>query len=315
MEKISVDKINLNLRTDRKKFISDCERDYSSQLMTVASAISDRCYDRPIILLSGPSGSGKTTTALRLENMLEDLGHPSKTLSLDDYFLPHNDSYENIDFESPERIDIPFLKKQLDDIANCKEVVLPDFNFRTQRRIPKEKYKREKNEIVVIEGIHALNPDVTGEGDDFSNNIYVSVRSRIVDKYGVSFHPSKIRLIRRIIRDTQFRARTAQAVFHQFKSVERGENLYIMPYKERSHFDINTFMGYELSVYKDYMMPVLSVLRNTYPEYDKFISIEKIFEQIDSLDSSLVVPDSLVREFYGGSKFKYWVLYIKQKEV
>ena len=305
MEKISVDKINLNLRTDRKKFISDCERDYSSQLLAVASAISDRSFDRPIILLSGPSGAGKTTTALRLENMLEDLGHPSKTLSLDDYFLPHNDSYENIDYEAPERIDIPFLKKQLDDIANCKEVVLPDFDFKTQRRRQKEKYKREKNEIVVIEGIHALNPDVTGSGDDFSNNIYVSVRSRIIDKDGVSFHPSKIRLIRRIIRDTQFRARTAQAVLHQFKSVERGENLYIMPYKERSHFEINTFMGYELSVYKDYMTPLLSELKGAYPDYKKFVSIEKIFEQIDSLDSSLVASDSVVREFYGGSMLRY----------
>lgn len=305
MEKISVDKINFNLRTDRKKFISDCERDYSSQLLTVASSISDRCYDRPIILLSGPSGAGKTTTALRLEKLLEDLGHPSKTLSLDDYFLPHDDSYENIDFEAPERIDIPFLKEQLDDIANCREVILPDFDFKTQRRIPKERYKRESGEIVVIEGIHALNPDVTGDGDDFSNNIYVSVRSRIIDKDGVSFHPSKIRLIRRIIRDTQFRARTVEAVFHQFKSVERGENLYIMPYKERSHFEINTFMGYELSVYKDYLMPILLKTRDTYPDYNKFLSIEKIFEQIDSLDPSLVTMNSVVREFYGGSELEY----------
>lgn len=305
MEKISVDKINFNLRTDRRRFISDCERDYSSQLLTVASAISDRSYNRPIILLSGPSGAGKTTTALRLEKLLEDLGHPSKTLSLDDYFLPHDDSYENIDFEAPERIDIPFLKEQLEDIANCKEVVLPDFDFKTQRRIPKERYKRGTNEIVVIEGIHALNPDVTGEGDDFSNNIYVSVRSRIIDKDGVSFHPSKIRLIRRIIRDTQFRARSVEAVFHQFKSVERGENLYIMPYKERSHFEINTFMGYELSVYKDYLMPILLKIRDTYPDYNKFISIERIFEQIDSLDSSLVNADSVVREFFGGSELEY----------
>ncbi len=305
MEKISVDKINFNLRTDRVKFINECEENYSSQLLTVASAISDRSFDRPIILLSGPSGAGKTTTALRLEKLLEDLGHPSKTLSLDDYFLPHNDSYENIDFEAPERIDIPFLKKQLKEIADCKEVVLPDFDFKTQCRKPKEKYKRAKNEIVVIEGIHALNPYVTGEGDNFSNNIYVSVRSRIIDKDGVSFHPSKIRLIRRIIRDTQFRGRTIEAVLYQFKSVERGENLYIMPFKERSHFEINTFIGYEMSVYKDYLMPNLLKIKDTYSDYKKFESIEKIFEQIDSLDPSQVAADSVVREFYGGSTLEY----------
>ena len=121
MNKISVDKINLNLRTDRKKFISECEREYDSQLLSVASAVSDRSFNRPIILLSGPSGSGKTTTALRLERLLENLGHPSKTLSLDNYFIPLENSYDGIDFEAPERIDIPFLKEQLEAIAECRE--------------------------------------------------------------------------------------------------------------------------------------------------------------------------------------------------
>ena len=305
MNKISVDKINLNLRTDRKGFINECEREYDSQLLKTASAISDRSFDRPIILLSGPSGSGKTTTALRLEKLLENLGHPSKTLSLDNYFLPLEGNLENVDFEAPERIDIPFLKEQLESIANCKEVLLPDFDFKTQRRVLKERYKREKNEIVVIEGIHALNPDVTGDGDNFSNNIYVSVRTRIIDKDSISFHPSKIRLIRRIIRDTQFRARSIETVLEHFKSVERGENLYIMPFKERAHFEIDTFIGYELSVYKNYLMPMLLEIKNSYSDYVKYESLEKMFEQIDSLDDSLVVKNSVVREFYGGSELEY----------
>ncbi len=305
MNKISVDKINLNLRTDRTNFISECEREYDSQLLEAASAISDRSFDRPIILLSGPSGSGKTTTALRLERLLENLGHPTKTLSLDDYFFHLDDDCENVDFEAPERIDIPFLKEQLEAISECKEVILPDFNFKTQSRVLKEKYKRKKNEIVVVEGIHALNPDVTGNNDDYSNNIYVSVRTRIIDKDGVSFHPSKIRLIRRIIRDTQFRARSIETVLDHFKSVERGENLYIMPFKERSHFEIDTFIGYELSVYKDYLMPMLLNIKNTYPDYHKFESIEKMFKQIDSLGDCQVAKDSVVREFYGGSELKY----------
>lgn len=305
MDKISVDKINLSIRTDRKAFISECEREYDSQLLAAASAISDRSFNRPIILLSGPSGSGKTTTALRLEKLLENLGHPSKTLSLDNYFLPLENSFENIDFEAPERIDIQFLKNQLEDIANCKEVILPDFDFKTQRRLLGEKYKRQKNEIVVIEGIHALNPEVTGENDDFSNNIYVSVRTRIIDKDGVSFHPSKIRLIRRIIRDTQFRARSVEAVINQFKSVERGENLYIMPFKKRAHFEIDTFMGFELSVYKDYLLPKLLEIKDTYSDYYKIESLEKMFEQIDSIDDHFVAGDSVVREFFGGSELEY----------
>ncbi len=305
MNKISVDKINLNLRTDRKNFINECERIYDSQLYEVANAISDRSFQRPIILLSGPSASGKTTTAMRLENLLENLGHPSKTLSLDDYFFPLDKSCENIDFEAPERIDIPLLKKQLEDIACCKEVILPDFNFKTQKRMVKERYKRQKDEIVVIEGIHALNPDVTGDNDDFSNNIYISVRTRIIDKDGISFHPSKIRLIRRIFRDTQFRARSIETVLNQFKSVERGENLYIMPFKERSHFEIDTFMGYELSVYKDCLIKMLVNIKDTFADYHKFESLEKMLKQLDSLDSSLVKKNSVVREFYGGSEFEY----------
>lgn len=305
MEKISTKRINEEIKLSESDFIKKCEKNYSDQITEIAVNICDQSPIKPVLFLAGPSGAGKTTTALRLENLLDNFGHETHTLSLDDYFIPHSGTSKEVDFESPERLDFELLHKHLEAIANCEEIVVPGFNFRLQERFEKGTLKRKPGEIIVVEGIHALNPLVTGENNNYSNNIYVSVRTRITDKQGISFHPSKIRLLRRIMRDTKFRGKSIDEVFEQFKSVERGENLYISPFKENSHFEINTFMAYELSAYKDQVLPLIIEASKTYKDYTRFESIEKILLELNSVKIDDIPRNSLVREFYGDSELKY----------
>ena len=149
-----------------------------------------------------------------------------------------------------------------------------------------------------MEGIHALNPDVIGHSDEYTNRVYVSVRTRL-ESGGELLHPSKIRLMRRLIRDKLYRGRSITETMEFFKSVERGEDLYIMPYKHRASFDIDTFIAYEPMVYRDILLDDLHRVSRTYPEYEKYADIEKFLRKLEPLDPANVPDNSLVREFIG----------------
>ena len=280
MKKVHVSAINRKLKEDINAFIHKCEEDYFSQVKSMADMIYQRGDSKPIVLLSGPSGSGKTTTSLKLEQYLDSMGMCTHTISMDDYFLPAHENHQamtetgEIDYESPYRLDIPLLNEHM-------------------------------IKIVVFEGIHALNPDVTGMTDGFANCVYVSVRSRIQTTEGVCLHPCMIRLMRRIIRDKFFRARRPIETLEMFNSVERGENLYIMPYKQRAEFNIDTFIPYEVSVYKSFLYEDLIEASKTYDDFEKFKLIMSVFDELDNLDIDLVPPEALIREFIGGSSYEY----------
>lgn len=311
MKKVHVSAINRKLKEDINAFIHKCEEDYFSQVKSMADMIYQRGDSKPIVLLSGPSGSGKTTTSLKLEQYLDSMGMCTHTISMDDYFLPAHENHQamtetgEIDYESPYRLDIPLLNEHMIKIANCEEVRLPSFDFKRQERKQGQCLKRNHGDIVVFEGIHALNPDVTGMTDGFANCVYVSVRSRIQTTEGVCLHPCMIRLMRRIIRDKFFRARRPIETLEMFNSVERGENLYIMPYKQRAEFNIDTFIPYEVSVYKSFLYEDLIEASKTYDDFEKFKLIMSVFDELDNLDIDLVPPEALIREFIGGSSYEY----------
>ena len=149
-----------------------------------------------------------------------------------------------------------------------------------------------------MEGIHALNPDVTGHSDEFTNRVYVSVRTRLEDN-GALLHPSKIRLMRRLIRDKLYRGRSISETMDFFRSVERGEDLYIMPYKHRASFDIDTFIAYEPMVYRDILLSDLERVSKTYGNYDHYADIELFLRALSPLEREAVPDNSLVREFIG----------------
>ena len=311
MEKIRISIINKKLKENKSDFIAKCETAYDAQIKPIAEGINRWGDTKPIILLSGPSGSGKTTTALKLSEYLGDIGTKTHMISLDDYFLPthlpHDAIDENgeVDYESPYRLDIPLLNEHMRKIANCEEITLPDFKFKTQDRVEGKKLKRQKGDFVILEGIHALNPDVTGRTSGIATGIYVSVRTRIKTKSGAVLDPAYIRLMRRTIRDTLFRGREPKDTFGMFNSVERGENLYIMPYKDRAEYSIDTFIPYELSVYKKYLLDGLNDAADKYENFERFALMPKVLDEIMGVDTSEIPKSSLVREFIGGSQYEY----------
>lgn len=284
-------------------FIAEGEKMYSEQLREAADKIFEHRADKPIVLISGPSGSGKTTSAMRVAADLKNRGCGAHVISMDNYFLPLKKDIEmhgkdNIDYESPERLDSELFHEHLEKLSRGEEIEVPGFDFALQDRIPGMKLQRGEGDLVILEGIHALNPLVTGESDDYTHRIYVSVRTRI--GHGEELlHPSKIRLMRRLMRDKLYRGRDQAETFEFFKSVERGEDLYIMPHKHRANFDIDTFIEYEPSVYRDILLPELEKTAKTYSGYAEFADIEKFLRLLSPTDKKYVPSDALIREFIG----------------
>lgn len=303
MESISVERLNSAAQTPNV-IISESEERYAKEIDRVAQEVYKTRAERPIVLISGPSGSGKTTTAVRIARLLNDMDCTTHVISMDNYFLPMamneaaRDKDGKIDFESPMRLDIDLFKEHLEKISRCEEIDIPAFDFAKQDRIEGMTLKPQKGDVVILEGIHALNPLVTGDSDNYTSRVYVSVRTRIADDEKL-LHPSKIRLMRRLIRDKLYRGRAVAETMEFFKSVERGENLYIMPFKHRANFDIDTFIGYEPLVYRDILLPELAEAAKTYPDYADYADMEEFLKILSPLEKKLVPENSLVREFVG----------------
>lgn len=308
---INTSNINLGIENDINKFVAESERIYTDRLREAAEKIyTDRAY-RPLVLLSGPSGSGKTTSALKIAEQLAKKGLTVHTISMDNYFLPAGmgdlpvDEDGQVDLESPYRLDIPLFSEHLKKLFRCEPVEIPVFDFATQSRSDFIPMHRKKDEIIILEGIHALNLDVTGDTDAFTTCIYVSVRTRLRTDDGSVMHPRKIRLMRRLSRDCLFRNRKPEDVFNMYNSVTRGEEKYIMPHKYRASFDIDSFIAYEASVYSKLLLPTLITNKEKLEHIDDYDTMIKVLSSLTPLSPEHVPSDSLVREFVGGSSLQY----------
>lgn len=297
---IELNTINRKLTTDAEDFIMQTDSDYQKRLHEIADDIAKHREQRPIILLSGPSGSGKTTTAQMIEQILDVQGIETHTLSLDNYFRSLTDADKELfaqgklDLESPNRVDSEFLSEQLSAIEAGEPVELPIYDFKESARVMSGNIlHRKKGELVILEGIHSLNPDVIRIPDEKTAKIYVSVRTRITNNSEI-LHPSKIRLMRRMVRDRLFRKRTLSDTLMMFRSVEEGENKYIMPYKYRSTYDVDTFMAYEICAYRDCLLGDL--LGMTEPELQDATAF---LADAAAMPDGVLSPNSLIREFVG----------------
>ncbi len=300
MNSIQLSFLNKKISEDAPSFIKGTNEAYYLRLLEIADDIERHKNEKPIILLSGPSGSGKTTTAHMIEAILDEKGCETHTLSMDNYFKPLTDeekqllSEGRLDLENPGRVDVDFLGSQLEAINNCEEIELPIYDFKDSLRLGGGKFQRKPGELVILEGIHSLNPDVVTVPDEKTAKIYVSVRTRIADEDKL-LHPSKIRLMRRMIRDSIFRKRSFGDTMGMFTSVEEGENKYIMPYKSRSTYDVDTFMSYEICAYRSRLLDELSAMKNQPLVED----ICGFLSEVKDVPADIIPTDSLIREFIG----------------
>ena len=311
MKKISISTINQKIKEGASEFVSECSKRYANKLEETAQTIYETREEKPVLLISGPSGSGKTTTAIKLDELLEAKGITVHTISLDDYFLPADqyviryDKHGKPDYETPDRIDFELLKKDMTRLWNGERVTLPKFNFADQSRGQGETISLGKNEMVAIESIHALNPIITNGVQGMANTMYISVRRRTELEDGTMLHPKFHRLMRRLIRDRSYRGRSFADTLDMFKSVQLGEDKYIMPYKHEATIQIDTYFAYEPALYKKYILDELEKTAETYEGFEPFEPMLRALREIDPLDESLIPANALCREFIGGSSYSY----------
>lgn len=296
------------LSADPVAVLEQDRRLYFDQISRAAEVIAANADNRPVVLLAGPSGSGKTTTALLLERELEARGLGTHTLQMDHYFSPLTPEElellkENkLDLEKPSRVDGPFFRQQLGQLLRGEPVDLPRYDFKESKRIFEgHTLQRKPGEIVIMEGIHALNPEVSGYTHQ-TTRVYVSVRTRVRTGEGETLHPSKIRLARRILRDRTGRGRSIHDTVGMKAKVDAGETKYIMPFKPNAHIDIDTFYSSELGIYRPYLLEELRSVLGTYPDLADLIHT---LEELPEVPSDIVPRDSLLREFIGGSELAY----------
>ena len=264
-----------------------------------------------MVLIAGPSSSGKTTSCKRLSIQLLTNGIRPIAISLDDYFVDreHTPKDENgeYDYESLYALNIPLLNQQMNDLFNGKEIELPKYNFQTGRSEKSgKKLKMHENDVLVVEGIHALNPELTAQiPDEQIFRVYASALTTILLDSHNYVPTTDNRLLRRIIRDYKYRGVNAMETIHRWPSVRAGENKWIFPFQENADAMFNTAMIFELAVIKQQAVPLLEQVPENCDEYSEAYRLLKFLKYIKPITNRQVPPTSLLREFLGGSSFKY----------
>ena len=303
-----------------------CNRGMATDLINVSEALQEKKIVRiadeitnrnengqrvKLVLISGPSSSGKTTFSKRLSIQLMTNGLRPYPISLDDYFVNREDTPldENgqHDFESLYALDLPFFEAQPRALLAGEEVELPRFNFNIGKREPSGKKLRiDDNMILILEGIHALNPALTPNIPAANKyKIYVSALTTILLDNHNYIPTTDNRLLRRIIRDYKYRSHSAEATINRWPSVRAGEEKWIFPYQEYADAMFNSALIFELAVLKDHVEPVLRKVPNNSPAYSEAHRLLRFLSHFVPVQDEELPPTSLLREFLGGSSFVY----------
>ena len=278
------------------------------------SRIADKIAERPeakIVLIAGPSSSGKTTFSKRLCVQLMACGLKPKLISLDDYFVDRTrtpiDENGEYDYESIYSLDLDLFHQHLKQLLNGEEVELPRYDFPTGKSVKSGiHFKLESNTILLMEGIHALNPLMSeGIPEEKKFRIYVSALTTIkLDNH--NYVPTTDnRLIRRIVRDNQFRGTSARSTIARWPSVRRGEDKWIFPYQENADVMFNSALIYELSVLRNHALPLLESVYENCEEHTLAAALTEFLRYFEPISDKELPPTSLLREFLGGSSFHY----------
>ena len=291
-----------------KEYILLDEALHEKKMAKIADDIVNRKKVK-VVLIAGPSSSGKTTFAHRLGIQLRLNGLKPVTISVDNYFVEREnnpkDEFGNYDFECIEAIDTKLFNEHILKLLNGEEIDVPTFDFEVgTKRYNGEKMRLKDDQILVIEGIHCLNDKLTSLiPKDQKYKIYISCLTVLNLDFNNRISTTDSRLIRRIVRDHQFRGYSALHTLKMWDSVNRGEEKNIFPYQEEADSMFNSSLIYEIAVLKDYAVPLLKEINNTMPEYSEAKKLLSLLEYFESVPSEYVPTNSLLREFIGGSIF------------
>lgn len=284
---------------------------HEKKIAYIADDIHRKRDNVKLVLISGPSSSGKTTFCKRLSIQLRIWGFKPIMLSLDDYFVDREqtpkDENGDYDYECLEAIDVKLFNENLLDLMNGKEVTIPKFDFTTGKRgMHNHSLQMKHDNILVVEGIHGLNPGLTPMIDHLMKyKIYISALTQIAIDDHNRIPTTDNRLLRRIVRDYKYRNYSAYDTLNRWKSVRRGEDKNIFPYQEEADAVFNSALIYELGILKTYAEPILREVQADVVEYSEAKRLLKFISYFLPIKENEVPPTSLLREFLGGSSFKY----------
>lgn len=301
---VQLDTINSNAAQFPDRFVAECEGAYARKIRSIANTVKSSIRTHKIILLSGPSSSGKTTTANKIKQALGDIGVGCIVISLDDFYRDKVDIPRlpdgSYDFESIEALDIPCINTCFKELVETGRSDFPVFDFVTAARSRLVNHVTlTDGGVMIIEGIHALNPRLL-ERELLPQvyKIYVCVQRQVMDRSGLLLSAKDIRLVRRMIRDNNFRNTPPSETLAMWKNVCDGEERYIKPFKHAADVVVDTFHLYEPCVYHHYLLPVLAERAQGKP-LETFIRLEERLQRFADIDKAHIPADSLLREFIG----------------
>lgn len=308
----SLQDINFKTVSDPKGFLEECDALYHDRVVEAADKIIGNLHRSPIVLLCGPSGSGKTTTSMKLAEELERRGIGTHYVGMDDYFntvdpktVPRTPEGD-MDLESPLCLDMDLLNEHFTKLAKGERIFVPKYEFARQMRVlePGKTIQLKKDEMVIFEGIHAFNSMITDVHPE-AFKLYISASSN-VELGGITLYKSTwFRLVRRLVRDYNFRGSDAQETMRMWANVRRGEQTNISPFKNKADFRFDTAFAYEPAVFNETATKLFQSVPEGIERFDELRQVLPALQLFGVIDNDLVAPDAMIREFIGGGIYNY----------
>ena len=304
--------INFKTVSDPRAFLEEGDAQYREKVALAAEKIIENKKKSPIVLLSGPSGSGKTTTAMKIAEELDRRGVGTHYVAMDDYFTtvspettprtPEGD----YDLESPLCLDMDLLNRHFDQLNRGERIYVPKYEFSRQMRVqePSKSIKLKPDEVVIFEGIHALNDAITDRHPE-AFKLYISASSDVVFQGRVVFKRTWFRLVRRTVRDFNFRGTDPVKTMAMWANVRRGEKNHISPFKDKADFQFDTAFPYELPVFNATATKLFQSVPEGIERFEELRQVLPAIQLFGHIEADLVAPDAMIREFIGGGIYEY----------
>jgi uridine kinase len=316
----TIEALNQRLRNDEfPQIVHQSEAAYEDDVDTAAELLTDRAEALKVVIISGPSSSGKTTTTIKIEQRLTQRGLRFRPINIDNYFfdleMHPKDEFGDYDFETPQALDLELINEHIDALIKGEEVLIPYYDFKTgTRKLDQTAMQLNQGEILLIDSLHGLYPPMTeGIPEEVKGKIYIEPLLQMKNLQGEYIHWADIRMIRRMLRDAEHRAYDPQRTLEHWHYVRSSELRHIIPYLHSADIVINSGMPYELPIYRTRLLDSFEewtqkykddpVRQDAYMRASRMYAVLKTVEPIE--DESPIPPDSVMREFIGGSSLKY----------